>query len=332
MKKTLSILLLSVMSTALFAEYTTYDDLIKIVDSLTSLKPEIIVKKSFGVTTGGRELFAVKISDNASVNEYEPEIGFDAGTHGNEVVAQEMVYRFMRELVRSYDSDTLVKRYVDSREIWIFPLISPDGRMELNRLTHGVNLNRDWGFYWSPEFLGESPFELVETRAAARWVLDNRFVIHQTNHDGAALFAYHWGFAQKKSADSTHFTLLGNRFESFSPYIQVGFYTSGNVGTGSMFSYGVMGTMGFTMEVHGTINPPYSDSIVNLRWSTQRGSMYEMLNCAGTGIKGYVKDASTQKPLQATVHVRQIGAGVLRPSFTEPTNGDYHRFLAAGSY
>ncbi len=329
MIKKFTVMVFALFASLSFADYTTYDELIKIVDSLLVLKPNLIVKKQYGVSPIGRELFAVKISDSVHVNRAVPEVSFDAATHSNELVALEMVVLLMRDLIREYDQDTLIKRLVDTREIWIYPMVVTDVR---SRTIRGVNPNRDWGFYWSPDLGGDRPFQLVETRSAAKWVLENRFVISQTNHDGTNLFAWPWGFAEVKSADSTHYTFLANKYKAFSPYMLIGFYGGSNVGTGSMYLYGVMGSIGYTLEVNPIGSPPNRDSIVALRYPMHKLSMLEMINCADRGVSGSITDKHTGQAVAATIWIRQEGGGELRPSFSDPVVGDFHRFLAPGSY
>ena len=65
--------------------YYTYDQIIAIADSLASNFPSICKKVIWGTSMGGRQLAALKISDNAGADETEAEIMFDGGIHGDEI-------------------------------------------------------------------------------------------------------------------------------------------------------------------------------------------------------------------------------------------------------
>jgi hypothetical protein len=63
----------------------------------------------------GRELWAMKISDNVGTDEAEPEVLFDGGHHADEHMGVEMVIRIMRWLIDGYGSDTRITNIVNGR-------------------------------------------------------------------------------------------------------------------------------------------------------------------------------------------------------------------------
>ena len=80
-----------------------------------------------GASYEGRELWAVKISDNVGVDEGEPEVLLSAGQHAREHLTIEMALYLIDELTSRYATDPRIKGIVDSREIWIIPNVNPDG-------------------------------------------------------------------------------------------------------------------------------------------------------------------------------------------------------------
>ncbi|MCD4732130.1 MAG: hypothetical protein K8R74_16100, partial [Bacteroidales bacterium] len=78
--------------------YHTYQEIIDLADSLETHFPLICKKYIFGTSMGGRQLAALKISDNVATDEPEAEVMFDGGIHGDEIGAAENVIRFARDL------------------------------------------------------------------------------------------------------------------------------------------------------------------------------------------------------------------------------------------
>jgi len=66
--------------------YHSYQEIVDLADSLVSAFPDICMKVMYGTSIQGRELAALKISDNVGVNENEAEVFFDGGIHGDETV------------------------------------------------------------------------------------------------------------------------------------------------------------------------------------------------------------------------------------------------------
>jgi hypothetical protein len=147
---------------------------------------------SLGTSYEGRQLWAVKISDNPEVDEAEPEVLFTASQHAREHLTVEMALYLLNELSSKYASDTRIKNVVDSREIWIVFNLNPDGAeydvatgsyrsWRKNRQPNagssavGTDLNRNWSYRWgccggssgsfsSETYRGASAFSAPETQ------------------------------------------------------------------------------------------------------------------------------------------------------------------------
>jgi hypothetical protein len=75
-------------------------------------------------------------------------------------------------------------RLVNSREIWIYPFVNPDGRMSMSRYNNAmVDINRDWVYMWDLE--SPAPFSQPELQFTRNWINENQFVISQINHGGS---------------------------------------------------------------------------------------------------------------------------------------------------
>ena len=168
------------------------------IDATIAAHPELISRTTIGNSYEGRELWAIKISDNVAVDEGEPEVLFTAGQHAREHISIEMALYLIDELTGKYATDPRIKGIVDSREIWIVPSVNPDGSeydiaagsylsWRKNRQPNpgtdsvGTDLNRNWGFRWGccggssaiasiDTYRGPSAFSAPETAAVRDFV------------------------------------------------------------------------------------------------------------------------------------------------------------------
>ncbi len=178
--------------------YTTYPELLDVIDEVVTANPGIAARSVIGQSHEGRELVAVKISDNATGDEDEPEVLFVHAQHAREHLTVEMAVHLMRMLTEGYGDDDRITELVDSREIWILPNVNPDGgeydmagsnwrNWRKNRQPNagssalGTDLNRNWDYMWgccggssgnpgSLTYRGSAPESATEVRAVADFV------------------------------------------------------------------------------------------------------------------------------------------------------------------
>jgi len=175
--------------------YYSYPQMIALLDSLAQNYPGICQKVILGTSAGGRELAILKISDNVATDENEPEVYFEGGIHGDELIGPELVIRLAREMILGYGSNTQYTNLINSREIWMFPLINPDGRVSVSRYNdNGVDVNRDWGFMWGGEGNSPSAYSQPETKADFEFLLDHQFVVYTSYHGGTEYISFPWSY------------------------------------------------------------------------------------------------------------------------------------------
>lgn len=115
-----------------------------------------------GATFEGRPIPAIRISDNVLTDEDEPAVLFVSAHHCREIVTPELALELVATLLSGYGSDPAITAAVDDHEIWIIPVLNPDGLEYVwnvnnlwrkNRKPHtsgsvGVDLNRNYPFGW----------------------------------------------------------------------------------------------------------------------------------------------------------------------------------------
>ncbi|MER7697405.1 MULTISPECIES: M14 family metallopeptidase [unclassified Streptomyces] len=180
------------------SRYHNYAEMSAEIDARIAAHPSIMSKRVIGKTYQGRDIIAVKVSDNVAADEAEPEVLFTAHQHAREHLTVEMSLYLLRELGRGYGSDSRITRAVDGRELWIVPDMNPDGgeydiasgsyrSWRKNRQPNsgssaiGTDLNRNWAYKWgccggsssspsSDTYRGAGPESAPETRVVADFV------------------------------------------------------------------------------------------------------------------------------------------------------------------
>ncbi|PJE99253.1 carboxypeptidase [Streptomyces carminius] len=147
------------------SRYHNYAEMTAAIDGHVAEHPDIMTKRVIGTSHQGRDIVAIKISDNARTDEAEPEVLFTHHQHAREHLTVEMALYIIREFGRQYGSDSRITRMVNQRELWIIPDLNPDGgeydiatgdyrSWRKNRQPTpgsryvGTDLNRNWPYKW----------------------------------------------------------------------------------------------------------------------------------------------------------------------------------------
>ena len=179
------------------SNYHNYSEMVAEINRLAGAYPSIFRSSTIGTSYQGRAIYVVKISDNAGVDEAEPEVLFTHHQHAREHLTVEMAIYLMNELTGGYGSDSRITGLVNSREIWIVPDLNPDGgeydiatgsyrswrknRQPNSGSTYvGTDLNRNWAYQWgccggssgspsSETYRGTSPESAPEVQVVANF-------------------------------------------------------------------------------------------------------------------------------------------------------------------
>jgi murein tripeptide amidase MpaA len=137
-------------------------------------------KFSIGTSIEGRDLWAIKVSDNPGTDEVEPEVFYTGIHHAREPISAEVLLHTIDHLTDNYGSDPTVTDIMDGRELWFLPVMNPDGyvynettdpedggmwrknRRNNGNGTYGVDPNRNYGYNWGYDDVGSSPFTFHE--------------------------------------------------------------------------------------------------------------------------------------------------------------------------
>jgi subtilisin-like proprotein convertase family protein len=318
------------------AAYHTYEELTADLDSIASAHPTLCRLDSIGASVQGRALWFMKISDNVNLEEDEPEFKYISTMHGDEPVGTELCLYLIEYLMENYGSDSLATFLVDETEIWIMPLMNPDGNAAHNRENaHGVDLNRNF-----PDIIDDPSSDTTgrepETKAIMLWEEDQTSILSANFHTGALVVNYPWDRTHDYNPDDTLFHHISLTYSSTnipmwnSPYFENGVVRGSEwyIIHGGMqdWNYYWMGCNEVTIELSDIFWP--DPSTLPQYWDDNRESMLNYMARVHDGVRGLVTDASSGLPVTATVEVQGIDHEV----YTDADVGDYHRMLLPGTY
>ena len=304
--------------------YHTLAEMMAVLDDMRAKFPNLITARADLSDTietwEGRKLQFVKISDNPDSEEPEPEVLYNALHHAREPNGASQMLFFMWYLLENYATDVEVQYILNNAELYFVPCVNPDGyvynettdpqgggfwRKNLRDNgdgTYGVDLNRNYSYFWgnddsgsSPDpssgtYRGPGPFSEPETRSMRDFVLAHDFVFSQNYHTFSNLLIYPWAY-NNQLAD-TSFAIFGklftreNNYKTGTAIETVGYNVNGN---SDDWIYAVGGANSFTPEVGATGFWPQPDEIDNLN----RENVWQNLSTALCALRfGEVVDKS----------------------------------------
>ncbi len=196
--------------------------------------PQLAVVREIGRSLEGRPIYGLKVSDNPALDEDEPAFLVLGCHHAREWISVEVPLLLGRHLLENYAADPAIRALVDRGEIWIVPLVNPDGleysihvyrywrknRRANSDGSFGVDLNRNYGYMWgyddsgsSPEpasivYRGAAPFSEPETEAVRRLFVSRDFRAMVSFHSYSQVILYPWAYVNQPSpADAEHSAL-----------------------------------------------------------------------------------------------------------------------------
>jgi len=315
--------------------YYSIDQYHSFMQDTANLYPQICQLVQFGSSVQNRPLYIMKISDNVTINEAEPEVKLIASIHGDETVGYDLMIRLIDLLTSEYGSDPRITDIVNNTELWISPLMNPDGYVNGERYNAaGVDLNRNFPMPNGVTNPDGNP-TAAENLAMIDFSHEHNFLMGINFHGGALVINYPWDYTYALTPDdaliqdisltySTHNLPMYNSNE-FDQGITNG--AQWYVITGSMqdWNYGFTGNIELTAEVSNIKWPP--SSTLDNYWAENQESILSFIEYAQKGIKGTVTGTGAE-PIPATIEI----LGNSKITRNDPVVGDYHRLLLPGEY
>ncbi len=309
--------------------YHTYDEMTELLHNLESNNSDIMSLTSLGKTYEDRDIWMVKISDNVSNNEDEPEVLLIGAHHGNEKPSYEVLIYFIKHIVQNYSrkntdndgdgevnedpidgmdndidglidedpSEDRVRDVTNNTEIYIIPMLNPDGveagirkncapnygpfGLSKEITSYGVDLNRNYGYRWfflfifpkfyflstsyddeSNVYRGEKPFSELETKAIRKLVSEQDFKICLSYHTYGKLIIYPWGYTKLPAKDKKLFESIGKDIKQINNYtLGQSVFLYPTIGDACDWLYGRKRVISYTIEL-GDSHAPSDPAIL----------------------------------------------------------------------
>ena len=211
-------------------DYKNPDEISAFVNEIHESYPDITVVKSIGKTLEGRDILAIKISDNPSEDEQEPAILVNAMHHAREVMTPEITTDMVEYLTSNYGKNADVTKWIDETEIWVVPMFNLDGNNKMwnensmwrknTRNGHGVDINRNYPTGWNScngsssntgaqDYRGTAPASEPETQAMMNLVASIKPVFNISYHSYSEIVIYPFGCRPNKTPTTEAVELIG---------------------------------------------------------------------------------------------------------------------------
>lgn len=329
------------------AVYPSLSDIDASMRALETAHPAICqwvdVTARYGLppTVDGNHLYAMKISDNVSLEEKEPATLVVSTHHAREIVTPVIAIHAIDRLVNGYGTDPALTALVDENEIWIAPVWNPDGYVYVFEVDNfwrknrrsvaggtGIDLNRNYPFGWagpcpgsssppSATYRGPSPASEVETQTLMALSRDQHFGKVLDFHSSGREVV--WGFGCMSHPLDAYW-----EEQAWMLAHAVGYQGDHRpaIAGGEQFQWQLvdMGALAFLIETHVQFQPAFSSAVLEaervwpgIRWMLEQNPL----------AWGTVTDAATGYPLEVTI--RHVSNPALL-GVAYASNGD------AGSY
>lgn len=253
-----------------FADYKDYRAITERMIELAKLAPDRVAMHGIGSSLDGRTIWALRIGSSTG----KPML-INGTQHAREWIAAMVTTCVADRLVRDYDRDPAIKAFVDTTELWVVPVVNPDGYQyswssdrywrKNRRGGYGVDLNRNFSVGWgsgssnrqrAQDYRGEHEFSEPESIALRDLAMREQVALHVDFHSYSQLVLYPWNHSGDRAKDRDRFAAVGDAMASamFAQHEKryalmqgVELYTAG--GTMSDWAYGAANALSFTIEL-----------------------------------------------------------------------------------
>ncbi|WP_395050903.1 M14 family zinc carboxypeptidase, partial [Flavobacterium sp.] len=280
--------------------YPQYSEYVAKMNYWANTYPNLCTLQSIGTTPNGRTLYVLKISDNASSDETEPEFLYTSSMHGDEITGYPTMLHLIDYLLTNYGSLSEVTNLVNGTELYICPLANPDGSYKTagndilnstgNTATranaNGVDLNRNYpdpigGIH--PDGLAYQP----ETLAFLNFEQTRNFVLAANYHGGAEVVNFPW---------DTSTAATGSSAVSIHPHDSYFRYVSQEY---AQLAQTADGDLNYMDDVYGTGQFPGTTN--GAIWYTVKGGRQDNNNFYNHNKEVTIEISATKFPLASTL-------------------------------
>jgi carboxypeptidase T len=291
------------------AAYHNYKETYDVLKSIADKNPDVVSLYSIGKTVENRDIWCLRINSNAKgdAQSKKPGILLVGNHHAREHLSNEMVLLFAVYLLENRN-DEVIKKYIDSLDIYIIPMLNPDGseydiatgsyrywRKNTNKYGGsspvGADLNRNYDFDWckygssssqnADTYCGKTAFSEPETKALRDFSKNHKNIKTALSyHSYSSLVLYPWGGrdedvsdANDKNAFIKHANAMGKILNYEAEKSSELYLASGDM---CDWIYDQLKVLAFTIELEGRGFYPGSAMIDKAFDTNKKAALYLM--------------------------------------------------------
>ncbi len=331
--------------------------------------PEIVTVESIGKTLENRDIWAVRITgpESEAPASGKPVVFFNSMHHAREVMTTEVAFDTIEWLASNYGRDDRVTDWINRNEIWVIPMLNPDGSNKVwtqnnmwrknARNGYGVDINRNYPHRWgdcrgssgstfADNYRGTAPASEPETQAMMNFVARIQPVMSISYHSYSELVLYPFGCDGEHTPSRAIIESTGRTMASLLPKDgSSGTYTPGTpweilyaVDGGDIdWMYEEHGVLPFVIELNSTregFQPSYTTWRNRTVAKTRAAWQFVLDRMESSGIRGFVRQETGEAVVNTTITVQSLnpGSAVDDKVYKSKPDGSFHIVLMPGMY
>lgn len=315
--------------------------------------PDITELKSIGKSLEGRDIWAIKISDNVRVDEIEPAILVNGMHHAREVMTPEITTDMVSYLTSNYGKLAEVTKWVNDTEIWVIPMFNVDGNNKMwdgnsmwrknTRNGHGVDLNRNYPYGWNScngssastgaqDYRGTSPASEPETQAMMNMVAEIKPVFDISYHSYSEIVIYPYGCKPNRTPTEEAVEIIGAEIGKKIDYKPgTAWELLYNADGGDIdWMYTAHQVIPYVIEVNSTwdgFHPNYKKMREKTVLRNRPGWQHLFTRLEGPSLQGRVANKAFD-----TIKIMKAGDTKVSQTYKINPDGSFYVILKAGNY
>lgn len=302
-------------------------------------------------THEGRDIYALKISDNAAQDEDEPQMLLVSNHHAREISTPVSAVEWMAHLLTNYGIHSAITGYVDQNEIWIIPTLNPDGleyawntdqwwrknRRNNGGGIYGVDLNRNYPFRWaycgsfshdpsSNTYAGPFAASEPEVQTLIELARDRRFAKVIDFHTYGREVLYPYVCMSMPAQIQNKVTEVRDQLATAASYA---FRLPSSSGEHFEWEFNEIGAISYLLELDTTFFPTYSQALIE---TARVVPALDSMAAEPIPFSGHVYDAFDGTPVEADIAVAGVNYSENEERRSGGVFGRFHYWIQNGTY
>ncbi|MBO9541348.1 zinc carboxypeptidase [bacterium] len=281
--------------------YQTVEAVMADVKQVAANYPSIVRLETIGKSLQDRPLTAVHVTSKPQG--IQPAVLITSGQHARELPPVELNMRLLKLLTEQYGKDPAITKLVDTRDIWLVPVLNPDGRTMVEGGsamwrknarnngdgTRGVDTNRNADDHFeqgnpsthADDYRGSAPFSEPESQAIRDLCAREKFTVSLDIHCYGGMFLWPPGNTSTPTKDEATFRKIGDHIAKplgyrYGTINRTIYPTYADMAT---WQYNAHGILAFAAELQDPrFNPPFSQ--VDTDWKQWKDNLLYLIDVA----------------------------------------------------